>query len=176
MKSLNKQRLRVALSVGRKMRITILLILLFCSGCSTLDRRSLSIVQENDHWKRSGGQASYICSNGTEYSLSDISISNLAIVGPLIPLIPIWRDDPQILYLSIRQSETCPNVEVGGLTFEAYKTETYQNNQYCRYKLDSLDLSKPVMLQIKNIDRLCVVPQIKYLPEVEWFYMPITSA
>ena len=158
-----------------KYRILIIVIAICMSGCSVLNRSAGSSPQEDDNWKRQGGVIRYQCSDKS-ISVGHISKSNLAIMGPLIPLIPIWRTDPQALHMEVVNSQSCPSVTFSGTAFEAIETTNNRSSTYCRYRFTNIDITVPVSLVVTKSELSCEVPPVLYKPEVKWFYMPIASA
>ena len=156
------------------MKYLFIVLVILLSGCSVLNRSSGAAPQANEDWIQSGGSVTSNCPS-SKLSVQYISRSNLAIIGPIVPLIPIWRNDPQFLHLRMEGSDICPSIRIGNKKFDKDKVKKEREGSQCRYKLNKIDFAKEVSIEILTGSGLCAPAPVKYKPTVRWFYMPLAS-
>jgi hypothetical protein len=146
--------------------------LVFLSGCSGLVRQSGMTPVPNIHWEKVGGVDLAANCEEVQVKLGYISYSEWAIIGPLIPILPLGRSDGGSLYLQVENENSCPIILTNNGKFSSLPPK---NGSVCRYRIGVLGEDNELRVHFRN--RLkCKLSPVKYDEKVRWFYTPLLSA
>ena len=148
------------------------LSLVLISGCSGLVRQSGMVPIPSDPWKKVNGVGVETSCGDLGVSVGYISYSDLAIIGPLIPIVPIGRSDGGSVYVMLENESICPFIQTGNGEFKATANKSAL---VCHYNIGKLGVDREVRL-IFNEGVKCSLPPIRYEEKIRWFYTPLLSA
>jgi len=155
------------------MKVFLLAIsLVFLSGCSGLVRQSGMTPVSDAHWKSVGGTGVAASCEDVHVQAGYISYSDWAIIGPIIPILPMGHSDGGSLYLQVENEKICPIIKTSKGQFASLAPK---NGNVCRYRIGALGVDKEIRVQFKN-ETKCELPPVKYDEKIRWFYTPLLSA
>ena len=156
------------------MKHILIIIVIFCVGCSSAIRDRSYVAMTGEGWEIENGRAKYECEN-TVLSVGSVGESRLIIAGPVIPLVPFSHEYPGYLTIRVSESYTCPTVTLDGLEFESYEVSQYNQNITCQYKLGTLSQSNEIVLEL-SLGSSCKAKPLRFKRKDNWGYCLVCSA
>lgn len=151
------------------------------SGCSYALRSGVYRPIEGSGWSIEDASATYACGK-ISLVAKPIEADQLMVVGPLVPLVPLWhthRPLPLELVMSGEGHDgktRCPVVSLGGNRIEAYQKTEYQLRSSCYYGIardllgsDTVAIS---FLLSSPAGGRCAIPELRFGLRWGWRYSP----
>ena len=150
------------------------------SGCSYALRSIAYVPVEGSGWGVEDASATYGCGQ-IALVARPIEADQLMVVGPLVPLVPLWHAQQPLPLELVMSGEdhdgktSCPIVSLGGNRVEAYQKTEYQRRSSCYYGLgrDLLESDAVTLTFLSSpagID--CAIPQLRFRLKSGWRYSP----
>lgn len=96
------------------------------------------------------------------------------IIGPIVPLIPTQRYSSGHFDVWAAGFDACPLIVQESVTARAL--QDMPHNGACQYSVDSLDLTKPLVVQGSESGNRCETSPVQYKKDVIWDYCLMCTA
>ena len=156
------------------MKYVLIIIVIFCVGCSSAIRDRSYVAINGEGWEIQNGRASYDCGLSV-LSLGSVAESRFFVAGPVVPLVPFTHEYPGYLTVTASESESCPTVTFGGSELEAYKNHEYEQDITCQYKLGRIEDKDEVILEFSH-GSSCKANPLRFKRGDSWDYCLMCSA
>ena len=153
--------------------LIFLIIFLVLAGCSSLTRQSTMT---------SGSDRKVNCNDDIVLNVGSIDKGNFALLGPVIPIVPIpsitWFSKG--LYIDAVGLETCPIIEVDNIVIDSHYSRKYKaadrSGMSCSYSLKGIKMGNFFTWDTKFRGLTCERKKIEFKKNIRWFYQFMSTA